>query len=136
MKVIAFLNTNTLKLLVLYCIWLISLDHTYLILLVDWVDIPIIIVMHAHWSALERVFKYLKDTINYGIHYFGFLAVVEGFSDVNWIYDSDETKSTSGYVFTLGGVAFSWKSTKQSIISCSAMETEFITLDTTSIEAK
>ena len=91
---------------------------------------------NAHWSALERVFKYLKDKINYGIYYSGFLAVVEGFSDVNWIYDSDETKSTSGYVFTLGGVAFSWKSTKQSIISCSAMETEFITLDTTSIEAK
>jgi hypothetical protein len=24
-----------------------------------------------HWRALERVMRYLKDTLNYGIHYFG-----------------------------------------------------------------
>ncbi|OMO89770.1 Integrase, catalytic core [Corchorus capsularis] len=35
-----------------------------------------------------------------------------GYSDANWISDSDETKSTSGYVFTFGGGAIAWKSTK------------------------
>ena len=77
---------------------------------------------HSHWIALERVFRYLKGTINYGIHYTCFPAVIEGFSDANWIYDSDETKSTSGYVFTLAGGAVSWKSAKQTIISRSTME--------------
>ena len=56
---------------------------------------------HSHWIALERVFRYLKGTINYGIHYTCFPAVIEGFSDANWISNSDETKSTSGYAFTL-----------------------------------
>ena len=53
-----------------------------------------------HWSALARLMKYLRGTMNYGILYSGFLAVLEGYNDANWISDSDEIKSTSGYVFT------------------------------------
>ena len=69
-----------------------------------------------HLNALARVFKYLKGLINYGIHYFGFPLVLEEFSDANWISDFDETKATSGYVFTLGGGVVAWKSTKQTLI--------------------
>ena len=47
--------------------------------------------------------KYLKGTMNYGILYSGFHAVLERYSDANWIFDSDETRSTSGYIFALGG---------------------------------
>ena len=67
---------------------------------------------HSHWIAWERVFRYLKRTINYDIHYTCFPAVVEGFSDANWIFDFDETKSTSDYVFTLADDAVSWKFSK------------------------
>jgi hypothetical protein len=35
----------------------------------------------------------------------------------------------SGYVFTLGGAAVSWKSSKQTFIARSTMESEFIALD-------
>ncbi|XP_074305573.1 secreted RxLR effector protein 161-like [Silene latifolia] len=76
----------------------------------------------AHWNALERVFRYLKGTMNYAIHYCGFPGVVEGYSDASWIADIDETKATSGYVFLLGGGAVSWRSAKQTIISRSTME--------------
>ena len=47
--------------------------------------------------------KYLKGTINYSLTYCGFLSVLDGYSDANWVSDSDELKSTSGYVITLGG---------------------------------
>jgi len=70
---------------------------------------------NSHWAVLERVFKYLKGTINYEIHYINFLSVIEGYSDENWIFDFDDTNSTTSYVFSLGGGAISWKSTKQSI---------------------
>ena len=63
-----------------------------------------------HWKSLERVMHYLKGTMNYGIHYTGYPRVLEGYSDSNWISDADEIKTTSGYVFTLGGGAVSWKS--------------------------
>ena len=47
--------------------------------------------------------------MNYGILYSGFPVVLEGYSDVNWISDLDEIKSTSDYVFNLGGGVVAWK---------------------------
>ncbi|KAL0327851.1 UNVERIFIED_CONTAM: Retrovirus-related Pol polyprotein from transposon TNT 1-94 [Sesamum calycinum] len=40
-----------------------------------------------------------------------------------------KVNSTSGYVFTLGGGALSWKSAKQTCIARSTMESEFIALE-------
>ena len=59
--------------------------------------------------------------MDYAIEYSGFPTVLEGYSDANWISDSDETKSTSGYVFTLGGGAVTWRSARQTIIARSTM---------------
>ncbi|KAK1561446.1 hypothetical protein QYE76_008287 [Lolium multiflorum] len=90
----------------------------------------------VHWHALERVLRYLKGTASYGIHYTGYPRVLEGYSDANWISDADETKATSGYLFTLGGGAVSWKSCKQTIITRSTMEAELTALDTATVEAE
>ena len=78
---------------------------------------------------MKRVLKYLDDTQNYALHYNRYPAVLEGYSDANWITGSTETQSTSGYVFTIGGGAISWKSSKQTCIDRSTMESEFIVLD-------
>ena len=43
--------------------------------------------------------------MNYGILYSGFLVVLEGYIDANLISYSYEIKSTSDYIFTLGGGA-------------------------------
>ena len=45
-------------------------------------------------------------------------------------------KSTSGYVFTLSGGEVSWKSSKQTCIARSTMESEFIALDKAGEEAE
>jgi hypothetical protein len=74
--------------------------------------------------------------MNYGIHYFGDPKVLEGYSDANWISDANELKATSGYVFTLGGGAVSWKSCKQTILTRSTMEAELTALNTTTVEAE
>ena len=85
-----------------------------------------------HWRALKRVLRYLKGTASYGIHYVGYLKVLEGYSDANWITDADELKATSGYTFMLVGGAVSWKSCKQTIITRSTMEAELAALDSAS----
>jgi hypothetical protein len=36
-----------------------------------------------HWCALERVMHYLVGTIDYKIHYSGYLAVLEGYNNAN-----------------------------------------------------
>ncbi|GJT04226.1 zinc finger, CCHC-type containing protein [Tanacetum coccineum] len=63
-------------------------------------------------------------------------AVIEGYSDANWISDIKDSRSTSGYVFTLEGAAISWKSSKQTVIVKSTMESEFIALDKCGEEAE
>jgi hypothetical protein len=87
-----------------------------------------------HWRALERVMHYLVGTMDYKIHYSGYPAVLEGYSDANWISDVDELYATSGYVFTLGGAAISWRSCKQTILTRSTMEAELAALDTVIIK--
>jgi hypothetical protein len=89
-----------------------------------------------HWQALERVMRYLKGTVSYGIHYTGYPKVLEGYCDANWISDADVLKATSGYVFLLGGGAVSWKSCKQTILTKSTMEAELTALDTAGAEAE
>ena len=61
--------------------------------------------------------RYLRGTMNYCIEYSIFPAVLEGYSDANWNFDSYETKSTSGYVFTLCGGAVAWRLDRQTIIA-------------------
>ena len=89
-----------------------------------------------HWKAIIRVLRYLRYTQNYGLHYTGYPTVLEGYSDANWISDMKDTKSTSGYVFILCGVTVSWKSSKQTCIAKSIMESEFIALDKAGEEAE
>lgn len=60
-----------------------------------------------HWTALEMVFRYLRGTLDYCLHYSGYPNVIEGYSDANWVTDSHDVKSTSGYVFLLGGAVIS-----------------------------
>jgi hypothetical protein len=87
-----------------------------------------------HQRALDRVMHYLVGTMDYGIHYSGYPAVLEGYSGANWIFDVDELYAMSGYVFTLGG-AVSWRSCKQTILMRSTMEVKLAALDTVTVEA-
>ena len=82
-----------------------------------------------HWQGIARVLKYLHFTCDYGLHYTRYPAVLEGYSDTNWISNVKDSKSHSDYVFTLGGGAVSWKSSKQTVIARSIMKYEFIALD-------
>jgi len=70
-----------------------------------------------HWDALARLKKYLRGIMDYVIEYSRFPIVLEGYNNANWISDSEVTKSTSGYVFTLGSDAVTWRFVRQKIIA-------------------
>ncbi|KAL0310412.1 UNVERIFIED_CONTAM: hypothetical protein Scaly_2930700 [Sesamum calycinum] len=76
----------------------------------------------THWGALDRVLRYLKGTVSLAIHYGRFPAVLEGYSDASWIAKNSGSNGCSGYVFTLGGGAVSWKSAKQTLITRSTLK--------------
>ncbi|KAJ9553540.1 hypothetical protein OSB04_017585 [Centaurea solstitialis] len=90
-----------------------------------------------HWQAIQRIFKYLKGTMDYGLYYLGYPSVLEGYSDASWITHVEEDhSSTTGWVFLLGGGAISWASKKQTCITNSTMESEFVALATAGKEAE
>jgi hypothetical protein len=62
--------------------------------------------------------------------------VLEGYNNLNLISDADELYAMSGYVFTLGGGAISWRSCKQTILMRSPMEAELTALVTATVEAE
>ena len=84
---------------------------------------------NEHWSAAKRVLRYLKGTLDVGIVYRksdNFELV--GYSDADWAGCVDSRKSTSGYVFMLGGNVISWTSKKQPGVALSTTEAEYIAL--------
>nr|GEW57766.1 zinc finger, CCHC-type [Tanacetum cinerariifolium] len=81
-----------------------------------------------HWQAIQRVLKYLKKTIDYGLTYTGYHSVLECYTDASWISNTKDNSSTSGWVFLLGGGAISWASKKQTCITSSTIESEFVDL--------
>ncbi|KAL4181391.1 hypothetical protein AMTRI_Chr12g270960 [Amborella trichopoda] len=81
-----------------------------------------------HWIVVNRVLRYLKGTIDYGLYYVGEPTILEGYNNSNWIMDSEESKSTSRWIFTYGRGIVVCGSKKQIYIPKSTMESELITL--------
>ena len=57
------------------------------------------------------------------------------FSDADWAGDTNDRKSTSGYLFTLSGGAVTWKSKKQSCVALSTAEAEYVALSSAAQES-
>ncbi|GJZ38794.1 zinc finger, CCHC-type containing protein [Tanacetum coccineum] len=89
-----------------------------------------------HCQAIQRILKYLKTTIDYSLTYTGYPSVLEGYTDTSWISNTEDNSSTSGWVFLLGGGAISWASKRQTCITSSTIEYEFVTLAAAGKEAK
>ena len=89
-----------------------------------------------HWSAVKRVFRYLRGTISLGIHYTckGQDRLV-GYSDADWGGDINDRKSTSGYMFQVSGGAVSWRSKKQRCVALSTAKAEYIALSAATQES-
>ena len=82
----------------------------------------------AHLTAVKRVFRYLKGTVQLRLQYQETDGNVEGYSDADWASDSEDRRSTSGNVFVMSGGAISWTSKKQPTVALSTSESEYIAL--------
>ena len=77
------------------------------------------------WADVKSIISFLSHSIDFKISYFKKGSQLEGFCDASYA-DCLDSKSTSGYVFTMNGGAISWRSTKQKIVAASTMEAELI----------
>lgn len=90
-----------------------------------------------HWVAVKRIMRYLKGTVHYGLLYTKkpLTDLCIGYSDVDWAGDINDRKSTSGYMFQIGGTAVSWRSKKQTCVALSTAEAEYMALASAAQEA-
>ena len=101
------------------------LDQIFIIQLAWSVDINQIQDL-KHWQVVKHILKYLRRTRDYMLVYHSEDLIPIGYTDLDFQSNLDFRKSTSGYVFTLGDRAISWRSVKQSCIADSTMEVEYV----------
>ncbi|KAL7613364.1 hypothetical protein Lser_V15G08995 [Lactuca serriola] len=89
-----------------------------------------------HWQELNRVFKYLKGTIDYGLSYLRCPSVLKGYSNACWLTNMEDYSSNFGWLLLFGGGSISWASKKQSCITNSTMESKLVALSIASKEAE
>ena len=76
------------------------------------------------WINVEKIFKYLKGTENYGIK-FSKNSSLKIFVDADNAGDLDTRKSTSCFLMMIGDASNSWYSQLQHCVATSTAESEY-----------
>lgn len=95
-------------------------------------------------KATKSILQYAKWTMDYGMFYdvmqrnngfyivcFMMLQMVSkfcGFNASDWGEDIDDVKSNSGSVFFIGTDVFAWSLKKQSIVTLSTCEVDYVAI--------
>lgn len=89
-----------------------------------------------HFCYLKRVLRYLKQTLDYKLHFVYNVdePPLKAFADADFANDSDRRSITGGAIFVFGNLV-SWKSKKQSLVSLSSTAAEYIALTEVSCHA-
>ncbi|XP_050918396.1 secreted RxLR effector protein 161-like [Lathyrus oleraceus] len=81
----------------------------------------------SHITQVKRILKYINGTSDYGILYsHNAISLLIGYCDADWESIDDDRKSTSEGCFFLVNNFISWFSKKQSNVSLSTTEAEYI----------
>ncbi|XP_070674720.1 uncharacterized protein [Malus domestica] len=76
--------------------------------------------MVAHFTAVKRILRYLKETLSHDIGYSRGSLQLKAFSDADWAGDPNDRRSTTGLVVFLGNSPISWSSKKQLTVPLSS----------------
>jgi len=94
-------------------------------------------LIEDHFAAAEHLFRYLKRTMYYGLHYRSEMKQkaseikqsdatlrVEVYSDSDFAGDVRDGKSTTGWVVLVNGMVVDWTSSKQTVVARSTTDAE------------
>ncbi|XP_050890458.1 secreted RxLR effector protein 161-like [Lathyrus oleraceus] len=81
----------------------------------------------SHLTAVKRIMKYLKGTINVGLWYpKGSICNLVGYSNADYAGSRTDRKSTTGTYHILRNALVSWACKKQACVALSIAEAEYI----------
>jgi hypothetical protein len=92
----------------------------------------------SDWVEVKRIYRYLKHTMDKKLKLGNLCESHQqliGYVDADWGGDAKDRKSNTGYVFKYFGAPISWASRKQSMVTLSSTEAEYIALTEATQEA-
>ena len=88
-----------------------------------------------HWNGVKHILRYLKGTMDMGLFYSNTPNKnLIGYADAGYLSDPHNGRSQTGYLFTYGGTAISWRSMKQTIAATSSNHAEILAIHEASRE--
>ena len=79
-----------------------------------------------NWKIVQWILRYLRGITSHALCFGGIYIVLQGYVDADMVGDKDSRRSTTGYVFTVGGTAVSWISKLQQVVALSTTEAEYV----------
>ena len=77
---------------------------------------------------MKWLLRYLRGTSSTSLCFGKGKVTLQVFVDADLGGDVDSSKSTSGYIYTIGGTAVSWMSRLQKCVSLSSTEVEYVAI--------
>ena len=71
-------------------------------------------------TSIYSRYNSVWDSLQYGGK-----PLLVGFTDLDWVSDPNDRKSTTGYVFSLGSGPVTWACKKQQDLALSSVEAEY-----------
>jgi hypothetical protein len=81
-----------------------------------------------HWRAVQWIFSFIIGTADHCLQFGRTAKRLIGYVDSNYAGDLDRRRSLTGYVFTVGSCAVSWKDVLQPVVALSTTEPEYMAI--------
>ena len=78
-----------------------------------------------HMIVVKRIFRYLKQTINWELVFRESFQALSNYSNSNWVDDKITCRSISNYIFNIDNDALSWQFKRQLIVVFFNCEIEY-----------
>jgi hypothetical protein len=78
------------------------------------------------WEAVKWILRYLRGISTHALCFGGSDTILQRYVDSYMAGDKDRRRSTTGYVFTIGGTTIIWISKLQKVVALSTIEAKYV----------
>ena len=88
-----------------------------------------------HWNGIKHILRYLRGTGDMRLFYSKAMEPqLLGYEDAGYLSDPHKARLQTGYIFTYGNTAISWRSVKQTMVATSSNHSEILAMHEASRE--